>query len=469
MIVQEKQGATLLNRIDVQKIDSFDDFRRAGDLIGWIDSQLKAGKFLKTRGREVLVRVSNSSSFNIVTIPRKEEYIEYIKAWIRVYNMCLDYLERSLNTACLENKIIKRESTGWTIPVEENMIVQRMVIQWPKFNVATADYAKGLDKILDRYNELKNKLIQSFKNREVGVSVKKSSVMLSPANHVSLPKVELKAEPVVSLEKGVTTNDGYRVSSDSQNKLSQAVNLEEKAYNPEIKQAIKTEMQSTKTLKESDKTLFIQKVSDGAILDNSDMVALRKQNTDIVVLTCQDVNRFRDEDVFVRNAARCQSESFNTGAFIYGKATDDHMGAIELKRILKMLEKFSNNFSGLVIYSIDNEYAQKNKNSDLKLLDFINVYNAIARALSQAGYNVMLSMDLVSAEIIGDINRRYNMQNEYEVIYMAVVRDMDSVNSNASVIIVDPGNDYDIVNIKNKEISNQLSSKMSDRSLAKVV
>ncbi len=144
------------------------------------------------------------------------------------------------------------------------------------------------------------------------------------------------------------------------------------------------------------------------------------------------------------------------------------MGAIELKRILKMLDNFDNKFSGLVIYSIDNEYAQKNRNSDLKLLDFINVYNAIARAINQAGYIVMLSMDLKSAEIIDDINRRYNMQSEYEVIFMAVVRDIDSVSKNASVIVVDPGNDYDIVKISNREIINRLNAEIKGESLARV-
>ena len=96
------------------------------------------------------------------------------------------------------------------------------------------------------------------------------------------------------------------------------------------------------------------------------------------------------------------------------------------------------------------------------------MYNSIVNALKQAGYNVMISMDLTSGKIIADLNNRFNMQNECEIIYMAVVRDADEVNANASSIIVDPGNDYDVVNIRNREILKQISDNINEKSLAKV-
>ncbi len=264
MIVQEKQGATLLNRIDVEKIDSFDDFRRVSDHIKWIDSELKAGRFLKTRGREVLVSVPNSTSFNIISIPRKEEYIDYIKSWVNVYNKSLDYLEGSLNAACLENKFIKRDNSGWTIPIQVNGTFQRQVIKWPTFNPESAEYAKELQRILNTYNNLKTIFLESIKSRKIGVSVKKSSVMLNPANQVSLPKENPK-----SLKTSM---------------VKQVASYAKRNINPEIEEAIQAEMES-KTAGD-DERLVIQKVSDGAILDSSDIGALKKQNTDIVVLTC---------------------------------------------------------------------------------------------------------------------------------------------------------------------------------------
>ena len=62
-------------------------------------------------------------------------------------------------------------------------------------------------------------------------------------------------------------------------------------------------------------------------------------------------------------------------------------------------------------------------------------------------------------KIIEDINKRYNIQNEHETIFMAFVRDEADIGNNTSSIIVDPGNDYDIVNIRNKELLSKLNRK----------
>ena len=84
--------------------------------------------------------------------------------------------------------------------------------------------------------------------------------------------------------------------------------------------------------------------------------------------------------------------------------------------------------------------------------------NSIGNTLKQYGYKVMISMSLESGKIIDDINERYNMQNEHDVIYMVFVRDVSEIENNTSSIVVDPGNDYDIITIKNKELVDSLSS-----------
>ena len=460
MIVQGKQGTTLLNRIDIEKIDSFDDFRRAGDIIKWIDSQLKAGKFLKTRGREVLVNVPGGKSLNIINIPSKEDYIEYIKSWLKVYNLSLDYLEGSLNAACLENIFIKREGNDWTIPVFENGTVERRIIEWPLFYTQNANYAIVLDNILDRYNELKQSYLLSVRKKEDGIVVKKSSVVLDNKVQVNVSKqVSHPVQNIITENKLNNVQDGS--IPQQSNKMQ--------SFDNSIQEAIAVEMEKDNSAIENDfQDLIIQKISDGAVIDNRDIEILKNQKTDLVLLTCQDINNSKEEDIFLKNAVKCQADNFNVGAFIYGKANDEHMGAIEIKRIMKDLEKFDDRFSGLVVYSIDNNYVQKNRNSEIKLLDFMNMYNAIVSTLKQAGYNVMLSMNLKSGQIIEELNRKYNMQNEHEVIYMAVVRDASEISNNTSSIIVDPGNDYDIVTIKNRELLNQIEEKIGKKRLAKV-
>lgn len=399
---QGNQGATVLNRINMVLPDH----------IMWIKSQFKKRKFMQTRGREVFVDVARTHLKRIVNIPSKDDP-EYIEAWVKVYNYGLDYLEGSLNAACLENRFIRRVGNDW--------VLNGRPVIWPKFDSSSAKYAMELESILDEYSLIKEEYIRSRNKPNDAISFKKSSVMLDPVNKVQVPEKTMPVVKNISIRNSeITTEEPF----------------------------------------------IIQKVSDGDILNKRDMENLRSQRTDLVILTCQDINSAREEDIFINNAAKCQNEKFNVGAFIYGKATDEHMGAIELKRMIKVFNKFDDNFSGFVIYSVDNNYIKKYKDSDIKLLDFINVYNAIANTLKKAGYTVMLSMDIDSAKIIGDINNRFHMQNEHDVIYMAVVRDVDEINSNASVIIVDPGNDYDTVNIKNKEIVNSLRTNM--KSLAKV-
>ena len=61
----------------------------------------------------------------------------------------------------------------------------------------------------------------------------------------------------------------------------------------------------------------------------------------------------------------------------------------------------------------------------------------------------------------------YN-ENEFEVLYEAIVRDADRLHENSSSIIVDPGNDYDIVTINNREIENHLIKNNNKTGLAKV-
>lgn len=431
MLVQENQGATVFNRINKIFPDHFI----------WINSQLKSRKYMATRGREVLIKTPGSTSVNMVNIPGKSEP-SYFDAWAKVYNYALDYLEGALNRACLENRFIRRAGNNWTL--------NGHVIVWPKFSPLDASYAKGLDAILDEYNLVKAKYIKSVQKEDTGISVKKSSVSLKPANEVTLSNNE------VTLPNKNTYASATVKPVDS---------------TPKIKLVQKpTPIVKEDNLKKNENaSLVIQKVSDGDLLNNRDISKLRDDNTDIVVLTCQDALAPKEEDIFLSNMGTCQNEGFKTGAFIYGKATDEHTGAIELKRILKMLYNCGNNFSGLVIYSISNDYVLKNKNSDIKLLDFINMYNSVASTLKQSGYDVMISMNLKSGKIIEDINRRYNMQNEHEAIYMVVVRDVSEVNENASSIVVDPGNDYDVVTINNEGLCSSLKEKVSNEGgLAKV-
>ena len=309
MLVQESNGARVSNRITKLYPDHFI----------WINSQIKANKYLATRGREVLIKKSDSSSVNIVNIPPKGDS-DYFGAWIRVYNYALDYLEGVINYACRENQFIKNYNNNW--------LLNGKAIIWPRFREEDAEYAKGLDRIFNEYVTVKMNFINSYKKKEEGLRVKKSSVDLKSASEINIPPDKIDYDFI--------REKSYRKPRTNTLDNSKLV-------------FVKNEPTLVK------KNMVIQKVSDGDMLDTMDISKLRSGKIDIVVLTCMDALVPKEEDIFLENAYKCQNEGFNTGAFIYGKAMNDHTAAIEIKRILKMLNKCSESFSGLVIYSIDND------------------------------------------------------------------------------------------------------------------
>ena len=407
MLNDDKKGASLLLK--------YNNLSQEHTI--WISQEIKKKKFMMTRGREVLIDIPGSYLKHIVNIPSKNE-AGYIDAWIEVYNLALDYLEGSLKLACEENKYIKQVGSAW--------ILNGHNVAWPRENPENVEYAKGLERILDEYNYVKEKSKEHFSESK-GIVFNKTSVKLIPANEVVMKSFRIKET--------------------------------------------ETDQSSEITDNESKPNLIINKISDGDILNNMDISDLREKNTDIVVLTCQNIELPKEEDIFLTNIGKCRYEGFNTGAFIYGHSEEQRTGDMELKRILRLLEKCGSNFSNLIIYSVNNDYIAKNKDSDIKLLDFINFYNVIAKELTNHGYIPLICMNIFSKKIIDDLNHRYSINNECEVIYMDVVRDLQNIGSDVSTIIVDPINDYDIVNICSKNvlqnINRVISNTSSDKTLYK--
>lgn len=385
----------------------------------WIKEQLSKKKFIYTRGREVLIKAPGRNLKKIVNIPPQNDP-NYKSSWISVYNLCLDYLEGTINAACIENKFIQRMGNSWTL--------NGHIISWPKFNSKNADYAKELEKILDEYTYVKNKYIQKHKPKE-NISVKRTKVPLIPAN-------EIISKPEISPKKNHI--------------------IQKKSH---IEKTLNVQEQTLKKYK-------IQKISDGDKINHADIEKLRSMNTDLVFLTCQDILNTKEEDLFIRNNIICSDHRLKTGIFIYSKMTNEHEAATELKRLVKMIKTAGDNFSHIIIYSVNNEYVKSIKNSDIKLLEFINIYNTVISTLKKAGFIAMISMNLETRIVIDDINRRYNMNHKHDIIYMILVRDVEMVDSNDSIIVIDPWNDFDTVHIKNKGLLETIKNNIKINDLA---
>lgn len=432
------------------------------DHTAWIKEQFSKGRIISAHGREVWIKAPGRNLSRIVNIPNRDS-VKYKTAWVNVYNLCLDYLEGMINSACLENRFIQRMGNVWTL--------NGHVVIWPRFNSDNANYARGLEKILEEYVYVKGKYIQSL-NRNNGIQVKKSSVSLTPkemARPISPVKVmeRPKVSATPSESKVLRETADNQISIPAQVKAptrsveaTEVLKPAESKIAPKPVEIIKEESKPViKPIANNEqicKSLVIQKISDGDTLNNRDYSKLKENKPDIMLLTCKNVLNTKEEDIFLTNARNCFKIGLKTGVFIYGHAIDEHDGASELKVLLKILSKFNKGFSGLIIYSVDEDYVRKNKDDEEKILDYINVYNAIITTLKRAGFTAIICMGLESSKIIEEVMNKNNMGREHVIIYMVVVRDVSELRDGAPRIIVDPWNDYDTVILNNAELESSL-------------
>ena len=433
-MIDEKDTGALINQIRVVTRDHID----------WIKTQLlKSGNFMVARGREVWIDVPNSKLKNLVTIPSKNEP-NYRDAWARVYNLAVDYLEGCLSYACMRGELDYR------------------TINWPEFNPENADYARQLESIWDNYKlEVARKLQEEEQKKKLTVT--QSSVMLEPVNTSNIEKVyneevreiePLKVEePVISAEppKHVSAEDSAMnfVSSEP-------VNLESDDNVINFQESSSVNLESTEEIvtPEFTEEFVAQKILDGDKLTTKDVRDLIDKGANLVILPCQDVDNIKEEKLFFENMNVCNDENVDTGVMIYGKATDEKDATYELKKLFKLLDQCGNSFTRCVVYEVNDKFVQKNKDSEMKLLSFINAYTMIAEGLAKEGMLPIISMNLTSRKILEDIYKRYNLDSKYEIVYMVLVRELDELSKEDSTILMDPQYDYDVMTLRNPRFKN---------------
>ncbi len=380
------------------------------DHIDWIKTQLvKPNNFMVAKGREVWIDVPNSKLKNIVTIPGKGDP-SYRKAWIKVYNLAVDYLEGSLSYACMKGDLDYR------------------TINWPSFNPDNADYVRYLELILDKYKLL----LEQRRKKEMAkpkIVINKRSVMLSPISNKIIDNLHKKEEPKVhevpdeKIYENATENNSVEQVGEqtvTDNNINDAVHFEFKA----------------------------QKILDGDKLGQRDFRDLHERNVNLVILPCQNVDNIKEEKIFLENMRLCNDEGVKTGAMIYGMATDEHEAVYELKKIFKLLDQCGSNFTRYIIYEINDDFVKKNKDSEMKLLSLINSYTIVAEGLAKEKFLPMISMNVTSKKILSDIYERYNLDNKFEIVYVTLVRELEELAKGDSTILMDPQYDYDLLTVR---------------------
>ena len=430
-MINEKDTGALINQIREVTRDHID----------WIKTQLlKPNNFMVAKGREVWIDVPNSKLKNIVTIPSKDEP-NYRESWARVYNLAVDYLEGCLSYACMTGNLDYR------------------TINWPGFNSENANYARGLEKIWDNYKlELARKLQEEEERKKLKVT--KRSVVLSPVN-TNVETVyhnEVKdQDSLLEVPRHVPAQDVLKSVLVSSEPSVQSEQIDTKPLNLEVNETTleKTyEKEVSEGLARPVKEFVAQKILDGDKLNKKDVRDLHDKGASLVILPCQNVDNIKEEKMFFENMNVCGDENLKTGVMIYGKATDEKEAAYELKKLFKLLDQCGSSFTKCVIYQVNDEFVLKNKDSEMKLLSFINAYTMIAEGLARENFVPLLSMNLTSKKILEDIYKRYNLDSKYEVIYMVLVRELDELSKDDSIILMDPQYDYDMVTIRNPKFNN---------------
>lgn len=413
-MINEKDTGALINQIrDVTR-----------DHIDWIKSQLlKPNNFMVAKGREVWIDVPNSKLKNIVTIPSKNEP-NYREAWVRVYNLAVDYLEGSLSYAFMSGKLDYKK------------------FNWPDFDPSNADYARGLELVLDEF-----KLMEEQRRKEEEekskLMVTKSSVVLTPVNVDSIDEYVAKEEPEFERPKDMPKHAAY-------NEYLNLVPPVSEETHEVIEPEPQVEEQPVEVLNEENSVseFEFKKVLDGDKLTKRDFRDLHDNDVNLVVIPCQDVDNIKEEKLFFENMRVCADESVKTGAMIYGHATEEREAAYELKKIFKLLDQCNEGFTKCVIYEVNDKFVLKNKDSEMKLLSFINAYTLILEGLAKDGFIPILSMNLSSKKILKDIYQRYNLESKFETVYRVLVRELDDLDKGNSTILLDPQYDYDVVTLR---------------------
>ena len=429
-MIDEKDTGALINQIRVVTRDHID----------WIKTQLlKSGNFMVARGREVWIDVPNSKLKNIVTIPSKNEP-NYRDAWARVYNLAVDYLEGCLSYACMRGELDYR------------------TINWPEFNPENADYARQLESIWNNYKlEVARKLQEEEQKKKLTVT--KSSVMLEPVSTVDIEKVyeeEIqKMEPLKVEEPTISDVVPKRAALAEPITSSEPVVQEPEANAINFQESSSVNLESNlENVSEPAEEFVAQKILDGDKLTTKDVRDLIDKGTNLVILPCQDVDNIKEEKLFFENMNVCNDENVDTGVMIYGKATDEKDATYELKKLFKLLDQCGNSFTRCVVYEVNDKFVQKNKDSEMKLLSFINAYTMIAEGLAKEGMLPIISMNLTSKKILEDIYKRYNLDSKYEIVYMVLVRELDELSKEDSTILMDPQYDYDVMTLRNPRFKN---------------
>ncbi len=366
----------------------FKDFKQSH--VAWIQGELqKPNNFIWDEGRKIMVQTQDG--VDIINIPAKEQRMDFIKAWLKVYNTCLATLDIDVKIICLKRKHVRKEYNKIIIGDGQN----EKTIVFEGTDPKSVEYIKLLQQVIECYKQI--------------------------LKEENAPKNPIKVEK-------------YEVTLD--------------APKEEITEVVEEKPKETKIIKfDEEKAKEIikgEKIPDGFKFEQIDCHNIRKDNVPFVLVTCSNLDK--DESLFLSNAELCLEEGLAIGAYFNGKAKNVDGAVKDSKKILKLLNELE--IEGPVIYEINHKYLKSHDSAE-EIAEVIDAYNGVARILTENGYHVYISTDLDTGVLLERQIKRDNIPSVYPMIYRIVPRELDQIDKNVSYVLMDPQYDNDMVSIVN--------------------
>ncbi len=380
----------------------------------WIQNHLKKqNNLLSCNNAERKIVIHTITGYKYVEIPPKTEANkdEWIGAWIKVYQTCLEALEEKIQFLCMNDPLVTHVS-GYKIRVGNKTIVLPS-------DVNDVAYINTLETIVNFYEMLK----RQEKERQKIKPEEKPIIVNYRAVQIDKPSLLVPEETTKDTVKAVRIPDP----------------------NMEIKSTIEEAKNVLHKARDAYNKIRCQKIADDDLISKTDCNRFKDQDDSYVLVTCTSLSK--GEDVFVANADLCTKEKIPMGAFISGKAVNKEQGDSESKKIIKLLSNYK--MQGPVLYEINNSEIRKCKEDNDKILSIVDTSMQVADELCKMGYKTLICMDLDIEKIIENVHKtlRPNFEPKHKSILRILPRQKEDIDENQSTVLMDPVYDYDIVTI----------------------
>ncbi len=403
----------------------FDSIRK------WISEHLKSpNDIVHSEGRNVIINTEMGDKY--INIPKLTALNknEWKRAWLDVYESCLDTLQLKVNRIY---SIGRRE--GYISQNGANEVkVGSFVIHIP-YDYNSVEYAESLEKIISIYNTVKERE-QKTKVYTAPIAVNHTTVKIDNPDELLAKMRAHMAAKNVEPAPNITVKAAHRVPEVTNDNTVNTVRMNlQKNEEPVVNNHTK-----------------IHKIPDNVLIDKEDCDLYRNQS--LVIASCTSVKHgdglFRDNIEILKEII----PGINIGSFISGKANNIDQAIKEGGKILRLLNDV--NVTDFVIYEVNNDFINSHLKKKETIQDSINAAYKMCDILKEGNYAPVLCMDYDTYENIKNIMNIY--EKDYPIIKCITSKQKDLIKENNDILYMNPSNDTDVIMISSSAIKTKMEN-----------